>query len=570
MKLVGLTIENFRSITKAPKLKLSQLTVLVGPNNEGKSNVLRALVTALQILTRGRRRFRTMGPPTPQGLREVFMSVPFYEWERDYPVHLQQQEPDGKSVITLEFSLEKSEVDEFWTEVKSTLNGTLPLTLSLGRNTTAVSVRKKGRGGKALSAKAPLIAAFITRRLNFEYIPAVRTAQQAEAVVEDMLQRELAVIEEDPLYVQALQQIEALQKPILERVASTIRDTLQKFLPAIVDVRVDIASEERSRALRSSIVHVDDGSPTLLQYKGDGVQSLAALGMMRHASESAASGRNLIVAIEEPESHLHPRSMHELHAVLAELAQRHQLVLTTHCPLFVDRSNIRANIIVSGNKARSATDVQEVREILGVRASDNLRSAELVLVVEGEDDRIALIALLAAHSSILKTAIASAALGIDTLAGGSNLPYKLTLIREMLCTYHCFLDDDSAGRTAMEAAQRQGLLTVADVNLCSCPGMIDAEIEDLYDPQVYSQVLQNTYRVSLQHPRFSSNRKWSDRVRDVFKGQGKPWNDQIEAEVKYAVANSVAAAAPNALLPAKREAFNALIAALEQRVTTRT
>ena len=61
--------------------------------------------------------------------------------------------------------------------------------------------------------------------------------------------------------------------------------------------------------------------------------------------------------------------------------------MTTHCPLFVDRTSIKSNILVHKNKAVPAKDVRQIRDILGVRASDNLQNAELVLLVEGEEDR---------------------------------------------------------------------------------------------------------------------------------------------------------------------------------------
>ena len=50
MKLVSVTVENFRSITAARKIQISGLTTLVGPNNEGKSNILRAIVIAVRYL----------------------------------------------------------------------------------------------------------------------------------------------------------------------------------------------------------------------------------------------------------------------------------------------------------------------------------------------------------------------------------------------------------------------------------------------------------------------------------------------------------------------------------------
>ncbi|MBK8686880.1 MAG: AAA family ATPase [Betaproteobacteria bacterium] len=46
MELVSFSVSNYRSITSAYKLPIRSPTVLIGPNNEGKSNILRALVTS--------------------------------------------------------------------------------------------------------------------------------------------------------------------------------------------------------------------------------------------------------------------------------------------------------------------------------------------------------------------------------------------------------------------------------------------------------------------------------------------------------------------------------------------
>ncbi len=51
MKLVSFSVNNYRSITKAYRLPIRQSTVLLGPNNEGKSNILKALVTGLEVLS---------------------------------------------------------------------------------------------------------------------------------------------------------------------------------------------------------------------------------------------------------------------------------------------------------------------------------------------------------------------------------------------------------------------------------------------------------------------------------------------------------------------------------------
>jgi hypothetical protein len=499
--------------------------------------------------------------------RYAFSYEGAYNWKKDYPVTLQDKNPNGESIFNIEFELTENEIDEFVNEVKSTLNGTLPIQLTLGQKDPGFHVLKRGPGAAALTKKAEAIARFVAKRIDINHIQAVRTASSAHRVVEEIVEKQLSAIEGDQAFQVALAEVAKAQAPVLDKISKSIEETLREFLPNVRKVQVRISQEDRHRALRRSCeIVVDDGTPTLLAHKGDGVQSLAALSLMRHSSEAGASGRNVILAIEEPESHLHPTAIHQLKTVLMEIANKNQVIMTTHCPLFVNRASIRSNILVHKNKAAPAKSVSQIRKLLGVRASDNLQHAELVLLVEGEDDRRAIEALLKHNSAELATAIAEGTLGFDTLMGGSNLSYKLSQVREALCSAHCFLDHDKSGIEAVERAQRDGLLTPVDSTFTVCAGMKESEIEDLYDEALYAPMLQNKYGVSTASPKFKGTEKWSGRLRDAFRQQGKLWTDQVEMKVKIDVAELVEANPAAALNPHKRSSIDALIEALKGKL----
>lgn len=563
MKLISFTVEKYRSITNARKIGLNKITTLIGPNNEGKSNILLSLVAAMNILTRGGRKMIKNGVPMT-----VFSSYRIFDWATDFPINLQEKFPEGKTSLILEFELSSEEINEFWHKIKSRLNGTLPLKIEIGHHENVkVSVSKKGKGAKNLSKKSGIIAEFVANKLDFELIPAVRTARAAEEVVNQLVERELEKLETNVDYIAAFKQIEEIQKPVLGKLSDSIKKTLEKFLPNIDDVKIVIPQEKRFRALRRSCdIIVDDGVPTKLQYKGDGVQSLAALGLMRHASDSETGVKNLVIAIEEPESHLHPSAIHEVKDVLNELSEKYQIVLTTHSPLFVDRLNIRSNILVNNNKAKPATNISEIREILGIKSSDNLRNAQLVLIVEGEDDKIALEALFKHHSVDLNNSFSNGNIIIDSLGGASNLSYKCSLFKAELCNIHAFLDDDKAGHDSFDKARIDGFLVDADVNFCICPGAKESEFEDILNKEIYEYILMQHYRVSLLSPKFKGKIKWSDKMSQVFNNQGKPWNDRIEKELKLKVAEAVVANPQNALNPHKRSSFDGLVISLESRL----
>lgn len=557
MRLVSFSVTNFRSITNAHRIPIRDITVLLGRNNEGKSNVLKALSIAMRALT-------------SHAAEEIYLHDPrrgdqAYLWRRDFPISLQGRVSGTDSIFRLEFELSDAENDEFKRTIKNNLNGSLPIEVKFGKSNRAeINVRKQGPGGAALSAKSSKVAKYIADHIQFIYIPAVRTEDEALSVVQEMMSNELAQLEKNEEYVAALQKIADLQQPILDKVSSSIRKSLTQFLPSIRDVNVRVPASARRVALRSQCqIEIDDGSRTLLEYKGDGVKSLAALGLLK--DKGVVDGAS-IVAIEEPESHLHPGAIHSLREVIDSLTLTNQVVLTTHCPLFVDRASVGRNILIDRSKAKPACDVASIRELLGVQASDNLVNASHVLVVEGEEDVIALRALLPFLSSSIGQALKQHQLVIEQIGGAGNLSYKLSLLSNALCVTHVLLDNDDSGRKAYEKAIRDKTINLVDVTFVNCKGMQESEMEDIFERSVYAAKVLEQFGVDLGDVAFRGNAKWSDRVRACFQKQGKPWNDPIKAQVKAVVAQAVLDNPAVALQIHKRAAIDALVAALERKL----
>ncbi len=557
MRLVSFSVTNFRSITDAHRIPIGDSTVLLGRNNEGKSNVLRALSIAMKALT-------SHAADEPHYYRDP-RDARTYSWRRDFPISLQSRTSGTESIFRLEFELTATEIEEFRETFKSNLNGNLPIEVKVGKDGHAdIKVRKQGPGGPALSAKSAKVAKYVAENIQFIYIPAVRTEDEALSVVQEMLSNELAQLEKNDEYAAALQKISDLQQPILDKVSGSIKKSLTQFLPGIKGVSVRVPASARRGALRNQCqIEIDDGSRTLLEYKGDGVKSLAALGLLK--DKEIVDGAS-IVAIEEPESHLHPGAMHSLREVIENLTATNQVVLTTHCPLFVDRASVGRNILIDRNKAKPARDIASIRELLGVRASDNLVNASHVLVVEGEEDVVALKALLPSLSPILSKALKQYQLVIEQIGGAGNLSYKLSVLSNALCVTHVLLDSDDSGKKAYEKAIAEKTLKVADVTFVSCKGMPASEMEDTFDRSIYEAQVFDGFGVDLNDTAFRGNAKWSDRMKACFEKQGKLWNDPMKAQVKAVVAEAVSKKPAEALQSQKRSAIDALVAALERKL----
>ena len=130
------------------------------------------------------------------------------------------------------------------------------------------------------------------------------------------------------------------------------------------------------------------------------------------------------------------------------------------------------------------------------------------------------------------------------------MAYKAAFYLNSACQVHCFLDDDKEGRPAFERAQGQNLLEIRDVNFCTCWGMHEAELEDVYDKDVYRQQFLLKFGVDVKLRIPGRRKKWSEQAAGIFKASGKPWGDRVKHEVKAWLAD-FASEHPNEIIHPK-------------------
>lgn len=554
MKLSSFSVVNYRSITTARKIQTNNMTVLVGKNNEGKSNILCALTLAMDVM-----KMYSIDPRALRFSSRVLRNR--YDWERDYPLSLQERNPNGFSSVELNFELDADDISAIRGMTGIRLSGCIPVRVSLNSSTVKIDIPKRGTPAFSNAENKQKIIEYVCFKIDFNFIPAVRTERDALRVVENLIESELSALESTQEYIEATNTIDNLQQQVLDRISSHLIIPLREFLPTVKNVKIRIQKGRRVASLRKDTeIIIDDGTPTPIQQKGDGIKSLTALAMLNFSSRA---DRVSVIAIEEPESHLHPESARQLYETINALSINHQVVLTTHSPLFVNRTNLKENIIVDCGKATPVKRIKEIRDILGTKVSDNLINAENVLIVEGEDDKIILDKLLPNMSEKIKKSLQNGTLIIDYIGGAGNLTYKLSFYRNIQCKYHVLLDNDDAGRQSGQTAEEQGLLNVRTVTYTMCNGSPNAEFEDCLDKSSYKEAIFNEFGVDLDVHEFRSNEKWADRVADCFHSQGKQWSAAIEKRVKLCVAFTVSSNPAVTLNTHKRSSIDALVNALD-------
>jgi predicted ATP-dependent endonuclease of OLD family len=177
-----------------------------------------------------------------------------------------------------------------------------------------------------------------------------------------------------------------------ERILSQILDPLPEW-----EIDRNGSGQYYMKFISDGISHISDGS-------GDGLLSVFFIADSLYDSE-----RNGIVVIDEPELSLHPSLQKKLSKLFADYAKNRQIIIATHSPYFIDwESVVNGASIVRVVKEGRRTAVypkdiisEKIREkinyfmndthnphILGLDAKEAFFLDDKILLVEGQEDVI--------------------------------------------------------------------------------------------------------------------------------------------------------------------------------------
>lgn len=580
MKLVQFSLERFRSFIDRSTVNFSDNTVILGPNNEGKTNILAALVISFNFLTSisddnfpfsvrekilfypVEEAFGDRRTQSPKDTRQVLS----YSWERDYPVSLKEDKSKKQktgSVFVLHFKMTESERNKLKQETNQTFrNRIIPIELDMGARRIKVSILST----ESISAENTMgIIRFVSKNISISYIDAVRTADAATELINQLLENELKKVYRSEDYLSAENKLIRFLAPPISAFCNMLRNDLQLFVPSIQDNTLTF--HHSHRPLHDLRVLIDDGNKTPISQKGVGVQSLIVLSLAQKLALSKAHPQCLL-AIEEPEAHLHPKTIHEIKKVLSEITCNNQLIITTHSPLLVNTNEVQSNIIVSRNNAHHAASLKEIREVLGVLASDNLLFADNNILVEGESDERILRKILPSISPKIKKALKNDSLFIVNCQGASKVSSFVDWTRNCLYKVHVVLDSDSEGQREKDNIVSMAPELSDSITLFSLYGMKYSEIEDLIDPKSYIDGLTSCFQWAEKAKLLTSlkgkSQAWSERLIRFSTSNGHPNKDKKMIKEKTIVADAVVKEGLSALRPGARELFETLAHNIEK------
>ncbi len=381
LELREIAVQNLRGFSDASLIFNTSVVFLVGPNNSGKTSF-----------------FRLMNVLFNWDLEHEFKAVSHELMEELMPA---RQTRNSARRLTLKIKVADRRRHRRW-ECRDGI-ATLRLSLRKADRTLRLNLGEARRGETHSKAAEGLLAE-LRQTFSFAHIPASRSAD-SDPFQESTLKAVAASLSSafekpgkgaDRTERAASSAVETLRK--LSKPAEEYWSTLVSLLPNgwIRDqsVQADLDRDALSRFLAEHILlnvttGTHDASGVRPSDVGSGLQSLISIEFHRLQAEEL--GRDLMLAVEEPEAFLHPAAQRNLGRRLTKGELAHLTLVSTHSPLIVEEASFGQIAIVRDHKIRQPMTRGSTRTAINSSLMQGQGAeavfARSVLLVEGPGDR---------------------------------------------------------------------------------------------------------------------------------------------------------------------------------------
>ena len=429
MYISKIALTNYRGVKERREINLSRFSSIVGKNDAGKTIVLNAIATFLDV-----KNFAITSTDFNEIDRPITMEFVFTSSELidmlSTKIKSKLKKTEGldefiEDFIFNETIIYKREINnqgKSWTSEQVLLNDFVredlkglyfksdeEISVIIESNTIEIPVEGKGRNSKAEKIKHIKLHFSDEPRANFWIIddmkigslfPDVEMFKADYGLEADTKFKTASVTEIEGYFIREQTRLEVFQNEInveMQKEAAILKSYMQEYASNLqdIDITPTIAWKDAIKSVDVSFQFNGDDKFIPMTHKGTGYRRLFMVARFRYLAEKS-KGNNIIYLIEEPETFLHPTAQQDLLKALKELSQDNQVVTTTHSPVFAGATDVEGvvlctkagqsnyeNVIVGNEQDFLFKIIDE----LGIKPSFNLRdNFDKILFVEGQDD----------------------------------------------------------------------------------------------------------------------------------------------------------------------------------------
>lgn len=348
-RLHKLIVKNFRSIGASPvQIELDDIVVLVGPNNAGKSSILRAYEIVMQ---HGSKDGQLVTDDFPNGVIDpnnlpevelqtiVFNNAPGERW------------------------IEETEDNEWLIREKWVWDSPNKHPTRRGYDVQTKEWDDKVPWGAPNVAKSRRPR---PHRIDAFASPETQATEIAK-IIAGLLKEKLIGLRTDPEmgksdYEMVLEKIKELQTRVVEasegeiqRIEDEISGYLEKIFPkhkVKFDAKPEMDLDKAYTPFKANpdvLMGPEDGYFSTIAHQGSGARRTLLWATLKYLSESGDKdeARPHVLLLDEPEICLHPSAIREARSVLYNLPSSGawQVMITSHSPIFIDLSRDNTTVI---------------------------------------------------------------------------------------------------------------------------------------------------------------------------------------------------------------------------------
>lgn len=436
MNIKTITLENYRGVNKKQEIQLSNFSSIVGKNDSGKSIILNAIATFLDI-----KNYTVVDFDFYDSSKPIFLECKF---EDDNLVELLESNIKGKikkedglkefiNDIILDdtliiqktilqsgkkFQEENILMNDFDNKDFSMLYSKNDDELNQILDKYNIPLPIKGKGRNSKLEKIKYIKKFCfendiprtIRPISDEYnvisiLPAVELFVSDYGLKADTSFKTTSVSEIVDYFeretVDDTKKLNLVAKEIQNEMkieAEDIRRYMLEYTSSLqkIEITPNIVWKDAIKSVDVKFQLSGDSKPIPMTHKGSGYRRLFMVARFRYLAEKK-KGSNIIYLLEEPETFLHPSAQEDLLDSFKNLCEDNQIIVTTHSPVVVGSTNYKAVVLSKkdgqiiyenatyGNKNEFVTQIVDE---LGIKPAYNLRDEyEKIIFVEGKYDR---------------------------------------------------------------------------------------------------------------------------------------------------------------------------------------